>query len=74
MLPALGWGRPTECHPSGINLTRREYHSYYSLGVTFGGSPPTEGNIFIINVLKHLRNEEASQITTTRGIIGLLPT
>ncbi len=44
-------GRPTECHPSGINVTLRfASGDIDSLGVTFGGSPPTEGNIFIMSV------------------------
>ncbi len=42
--------RPIECHPSGINVTLRfASGDIDSLGVTFSGSPPTEGNIFIIS-------------------------
>ncbi len=52
---ALRWGRPTECHPEGINVPLRfASGDIDSLGVTFGGSPPMEGNIFIILFKKNM--------------------
>ena len=50
---SLGFVRPTECHPSGINVTLRfASGDIDSRGVTFGGSHETQGGatLFILHL------------------------